>query len=173
MKWSLVDGNVVEFRNPLVPILLPLLPPAFSLRHVISGCRLHRGRQNGSSSFLPKLHLYKSLRRGPAGGRRDRTWLIGNPRPPPSPSHFAPFRPSRSETGTPVGGERWCFWFRKDEILKFLRWTGWGNRSWCVKLEISEETRKGERGKAEMLIGFGLEEGIVKRSLLLDEIVQF
>lgn len=119
VKWSLVvDGNVVEFHNPFfasLPRGFSLLPPITAT--VISGCRLHRGRQNrGSSSFLPKLHLYKSLRGPTRGRRRDRTWLIG--KPPPHLS-FCSLSPVSIRNGNPPwgGGERCVFDL---ERMKFL-----------------------------------------------------
>lgn len=55
-----------RWRGCCVSVLCSLPPPPVApwppSVAVISGCRLHRGRQNSSSSFLPKLHLYKSLR---------------------------------------------------------------------------------------------------------------
>lgn len=60
VKWNLVDGEDVAFQSS-APSPPPVAPWPASVA-VISGCRLHRGRQNSSSSFLPKLHLYKSLR---------------------------------------------------------------------------------------------------------------
>lgn len=125
VKWSLVvDGNVVEFHNPFFASLpRGFLPPPFPLPSpitatVISGCRLHRGRQNRvSSSFLPKLHLYKSLR-GPTGGRRrDRTWLIGKSPPPPPISHFAHLSIRNGNPPLGRGGERCVFDL---ERMKFL-----------------------------------------------------